>query len=169
MSAPGGISARGAVVANFGAARGGGVPLSLWLEHAARRLSRLHVRRYLDPMVQYDARVIYEFADRLYKQAGGLAATYAIAAGFLTGLGGWITGSALPKGSFYTASTGDIDGAAVLAPLGLVIGLVVGGVVGYGRGFTLRLQAQQALCQVKIQEGIDSLRASRPSVFQPPT
>lgn len=93
-------------------------------------------------MIQYDSKVIFQFADRLYKQAAQVVASYA-AVGGLIGLG-----------------IGAGAGLMLRAPGGaLADGIIVGlflGAMGYAMGqqkaFELRLQAQQALCQAKIEE-----------------
>jgi len=91
--------------------------------------------------VQYDPKVIYKFAERLYKQAASIAAKYALLGLLLCG--GIGTGLVL------------IENAPVfLAVMFAGIGLIVGAIIGDEYGFKLRLQAQQALCQVKIEEHV---------------
>jgi hypothetical protein len=90
-------------------------------------------------MVSYDAEVIVQFAERLYKQSGSFAATYAVL-GILVGAGVGAAGGS------------SLGGAALVV---MAIGAVVGGAVGFSIGqqkaFALRLQAQVALCQVQIE------------------
>lgn len=87
-------------------------------------------------MVKYDARVIVQFAERLYAQAGRVVALYAI----VMALGGLAVGKAI--------GGRDAEGPMVLVA---IVGGVVGYFVGQARAFLLRLQAQVALCQVEIE------------------
>lgn len=83
--------------------------------------------------MQYDPKVIVEFASKLYSRARSVVLTYTIL-GVLVGAG---AGGALGKG------------------IGALIGAIIGGAVGYSigseRAFQYRLQAQTALCQVQIE------------------
>ena len=83
--------------------------------------------------MEYDPKVIVEFASRLYARANSVIATYTIL-GVLVGAG---AGSALGHGA------------------GALIGAVIVGSIGYSMGsekaFQYKLQAQMALCQVKIE------------------
>jgi hypothetical protein len=99
--------------------------------------------------VRYDASVIQEFADRLYREAASIVI----------------------KSTIF----GALVGAIVLVVLAVVvqqrenlgtgaaIGALLGGLVGYSRGesraFELRLRAQQALCQVQIERHTNVLNA----------
>ncbi len=87
-------------------------------------------------MLSYDSRVIYGFAERLYKQANTIVATYTVLGVFVGGVG------------LYVASSGSgalsLIGAAILGAIGYLL--------GSQRAFVLKLQAQTALCQVKIEE-----------------
>lgn len=88
---------------------------------------------------QFDPAVIHSFADRLYAQANSIVYQYA----FLGFLVGCAVGGALGTSAFGSG----------LVP-GLVAGLVVAAlaaIAGRERGFTLRLQAQTALCQARIE------------------
>ncbi len=95
-------------------------------------------------MIQYDSKLIYEFADRLYKQAAQVVFSSA-ATGLILGL---VIGGA---GDFLTSGTRRI-GIGLFAVVGAAVGLVLGYVSGQQKAFALRLQAQTALCQVKIEE-----------------
>ena len=90
-------------------------------------------------MTQYDPKIIVEFADRLHSQANSIIMRH-MAIGALVGCA---IGYAAGRG-------GDSVGIATL-----IIG-VIGGAMGYSIGeqkaFTLKLQAQMALCQAKIEE-----------------
>jgi uncharacterized membrane protein YfcA len=85
-------------------------------------------------VAEYDAKVIYDFAGRLYSKAGTIMAIYAMAGALL----GFFLG--------YAARGG---GSAVL---GAVVLGGIGFYLGNEKAFQLKLQAQTALCQVKIEE-----------------
>jgi hypothetical protein len=91
-------------------------------------------------MVNYDPSVIQTFADRLYAQARSAIAT-AIFFGVLSGVaGGYATGIQFDRDG---AIPGMIAGAVVLGLIGFFI--------GSARAFSLRLSAQVALCQIRIE------------------
>jgi hypothetical protein len=85
-------------------------------------------------MANYDAKVIYEFAARLYSRASTIVAVYTVGGGLL----GLFLG--------YAARGG---GAALL---GTVILGAIGLYLGNEKAVQLKLQAQTALCQVRIEE-----------------
>lgn len=85
-------------------------------------------------MIQYDSKVIYVFAERLYSRANSLMLTYTI----IGGLVGAAVGTVLNKG------LGTILGAVVVGGLAFVI--------AQERAFQLKLQAQVALCQAQVEE-----------------
>lgn len=92
--------------------------------------------------VPYDSAIIQKFADRLYKQAASIIATYTVVGVFLgLGLGALLLLAAKAK---------------LNADIVTVIAAVAGGIIGYSRGteraFSLRLQAQTALCQAQIEQ-----------------
>ena len=92
-------------------------------------------------MIQYDAKIIFEFADRLYKQAAYVVISYAVFGGLIGLIIGGVGGTVLPA----------IGGA-----VGAITGALALGVIGYSMGqqhaFALRLQAQTALCHARIEE-----------------
>ena len=92
-------------------------------------------------MAQYEPTVIHTFADRLYRQASQIEATYVLL-GLLVGGGA----------GFAVASAARAQLMAVFVIV--VIGVALVGAVGYSIGqqkaFSLKLQAQQALCQLQI-------------------
>ena len=100
--------------------------------------------------VKYDRKIIQKFADRLYSQANSIIAVCA-----LIGLvGGALVGfSATPLIGNGTTASG----------IGAVLGLVVGIVIGIERAFSLKLRAQQALCQADTEL---NTRATRDFVEQ---
>ena len=88
-------------------------------------------------MVEYDPQVIYKFADRLYKQANSIIAIYTLIGG--------LTGGAI---GYYFAIPLGIKSLTILCALFLAF---LGFALGNERAFTLKLQAQTALCQVEIE------------------
>ena len=89
--------------------------------------------------VQYDPKIIVTFAERLYKQADSIVASYAMFAGLFGALAGAAAGAA----SMNATVPGLLAGLVLFALLGYV--------AGQARAFALRLQAQIALCQVQIE------------------
>jgi uncharacterized membrane protein YebE (DUF533 family) len=101
--------------------------------------------------VVYDASLIQEFAERLYKQAGSI-----ILSSTLLGLfGGAIAGVVVVGVSAKSLATSGTDPGGAVG-IALIVGAVVGGFWGFSRGreraFKLKLEAQVALCQVQIEK-----------------
>jgi hypothetical protein len=94
-------------------------------------------------MIKYDAAIIQEFADRLYKRANGLIVSFTLI-GILFGLGF----------GYYLNRLGDFGSIALIA--GAVLGSIIGYAIGQDRAFALKLQAQLALAQVQIEENTRS-------------
>ncbi len=86
-------------------------------------------------MVEYDPGIIQEFANELYRKARNLCFFYAFIFGAVGGIA-----LGLFVGTVWMAITGRIMAGA----LGYFYGLQ--------KGFLLKLQAQTALCQVRIEE-----------------
>jgi len=91
---------------------------------------------------RYDPAVIQEFADSLYAQATRIVFAWT-ALGVLIGFGG---GCVAGKSEVY-----GVIGAALLG--------VLGHAIGTSRAFLLKLQAQTALCQVKIEQNTSTTSA----------
>ena len=90
-------------------------------------------------MTQYDPKVIIEFAEQLYSQANSIIATHT-AIGAIVGLVfGYIGGRALNAAGVGALILGAIAGA-------------IGFSIGRQKAFSLKLQAQTALCRVRIEE-----------------
>ena len=87
-------------------------------------------------MVSYDPKLVYEFADRFYRRAGHVVVS-SVVVGLLAGI---------LVGRLLTEAFGGYTWA-----IAAVAGLI-GYAAGSQRAFALKLQAQQALCQVKIEE-----------------
>lgn len=91
-------------------------------------------------MVRYDPSIIHSFAGRLYRKAREIIALY----------------------TFIGAVLGLAGGYVLSRQLGLaeIIAAVIFGTIGYslgrGRAFQLKLRAQIALCQAKIEENTRS-------------
>ncbi len=98
--------------------------------------------------IAYDPAVIQEFAGRLYSQAASII--------FTSTLFGVFVGTILAVGFVATVQNDEILGVAFL------IGILIGGFFGYSRGkeraFKLKLEAQVALCQVKIEQNTNVAR-----------
>lgn len=83
--------------------------------------------------MQYDPKIIEQFAENLYARAKSIIITYTVM--------GMILGA--------------VGGTALLPVIGTGIGAVLFGAIGFSLGrdkaFHLKLEAQIALCQVKIE------------------
>jgi F0F1-type ATP synthase assembly protein I len=90
-------------------------------------------------MTQYEAKIIQEFADRLYSKAKSVIASYTF----------W----GIVLGAFLGFAFGTYSRTG---PLFTIVGMFIVGAIGYSIGkekaFQYKLQAQIALCQVKIEE-----------------
>lgn len=95
-------------------------------------------------MIDYDSKLMYEFADRLYKQAAQVVFS-SIVWGLIVGL---FVGGA---GDYLLAGSRRIS-VGLLAVAGAAIGVFLGYVAGREKAFALKLRAQTALCQAKIEE-----------------
>lgn len=101
---------------------------------------------------RYDPEVIQEFADKLYAEANWIVNIW-IFLGLLFGLGGgYIVGPVFP----------DVSKLICALIGGTILGLL-GRAIGTSRAFLLKLKAQTALCQVRIEKntrGISALAES---------
>lgn len=94
-------------------------------------------------MVSYDPSVIESFAETLYAQAKWIMIRYAIGfavVGFLVGF--------IP----LAISSKEVGSALLAGGLVAFAGLLIGTSNGRAKAFALRLQAQQALCQVQVEK-----------------
>ncbi len=98
--------------------------------------------------IEYDPRIIAQHAAALYTQASRVVFTH----GFLGVLLGAGVGGGLGARS---------DATGVFMMVGALLGALVGVSIGRSRAFVYRLQAQQALCQVAIEQ---NTRRAIPSV-----
>lgn len=92
-------------------------------------------------MVEYSSDVIEQFAERLYKEADSIVWNYTAAGFMLGGVAGFLVFAPF---------------MLLLAIIPAVVAAVFCAIVARGMGqaaaFKLRLQAQQALCQVAIEK-----------------
>jgi len=93
---------------------------------------------------QYDPAVIVKLANTLYKKAEQIVGLYTFVFGLIAGCGGLMAAPAFRQSP----------------PIGFIAGAIVGALVGYmigtDRAFSLRVQAQMALCQKQIEENTRS-------------
>lgn len=90
---------------------------------------------------QYDPHVIQRLADQLYKQAEGTIIIWT----FVLLTIGASCGLSIAKVTLSSASI-------IYIIVGALIGALLGFVFGQSRAFSLRVQAQIALCQKQIEE-----------------
>ena len=87
-------------------------------------------------MVHYDAAVLNQYAQKLYREAAFLAVLYAVL-GFLIG--------GIPGAVLQSMSKTDTPVGWLLA----IIAAAVGAGIGRIRGFMLRVEAQRVLCELE--------------------
>jgi hypothetical protein len=101
-------------------------------------------------MVAYDSKLLYEFADQLYKEAARLLWTAALG-GFLVGT---MLGLVLAVGAI--ALRPDLRGSILSGSTPTIAFAIIGGLMGYSnarqKALLLRVQAQTLLCNAKIEE-----------------
>ena len=90
-------------------------------------------------MADYDPKIIQQFADKLYSQANTIIAVYTLIIGTVCGVVFYVI-----KISMHVTNLNSLVGFAV--------GAVIGYFFGKEKAFELKLKAQTALCQVKIEE-----------------
>lgn len=87
-------------------------------------------------MADYNSKIIYEMAEKLYKKANSIVTTYTVAGVLILGILGILGMTAI----------------AILPLITAVLGGIIGFLIGQEKAFELKLQAQIALCQVRIEE-----------------
>ena len=127
-------------------------------------------------MTRYDPKVIYKFATRLYSRAQLLVLVYTIVGVLIGGSFGAAYNAVIAlASSFSNRSVLGSLGTSILgqsaAPVGLaptnwmLIGSLVAGLIGFwigcNKALALKLQAQAALCQAKIEENTNTARNGR--------
>jgi outer membrane lipoprotein SlyB len=91
--------------------------------------------------IHYDPQVIQEFALGLYRQANSIIATHTVVGGILGAAAGAVVGIVTNESAMAIA------GALFIGLLGAALGLSM----GRQKSFSLKLQAQTALCQLQIE------------------
>lgn len=94
--------------------------------------------------MEYDPSVIYKFAAKLYASARWIVAVSTI------------VGLAVGAGIGYAAASTNYSDQQPFTLFGALICGLVGLAIGLERAFWLKLQAQVALCQVRIEENTRS-------------
>ena len=92
-------------------------------------------------MVQYDEKVIQDYVEVLYKQARAVTSSHFFI-GLLAGL--------IAFAQISTILIGGFD--LLITSIGVLVGAFLGLGSGRSKAFQLRMQAQMALCQVRIQQ-----------------
>lgn len=100
--------------------------------------------------VNYDANIIQEFADRLYKRANSIIAMYTLVGLFL---------GSVPVFFLMTESGIETTTAAIVTGIVALFGGLIGFSIGRERVFRMKLQAQTALCQLKIEQNTSGRNA----------
>lgn len=113
-------------------------------------------REEADSMTEFDPKIIQQFADDLYSKALSICATYTmlgLLAGFI--LGYFLGAVLIPR----LGGIGELsEGATVFWVLGPTALLGVGSfALAREKTFQLRLQAQTALCQIKLESHLRSM------------
>jgi hypothetical protein len=98
-------------------------------------------------MATYDPKVIEKFADKLYGRAKSAVAVSAVIGALIGGYLGY---------TVVASPTWALVGAAIAGAIGFAIGME--------RAFALRLQAQVALCQVRIAQNTEPARPQSGSI-----
>jgi hypothetical protein len=99
-------------------------------------------------MAQYDPVIIAEYAARLYRRAALIVFRYGMY-GLFPGMCAGFGLARFADASFQLGNGGLLVGLGILGfgSLGLAIGVII----GQERAFLLKLQAQLALCQARIE------------------
>lgn len=102
-----------------------------------QRIRELEGRR---DQVAYDSKVIYQYAQRLYNSATSIVVWFSILGALAGGGLAWVLTKQLA------------ESRTIVLAVGAIVGLGVGYLIGNERAFSLRLQAQIALCQAQIEK-----------------
>jgi hypothetical protein len=104
-------------------------------------------------MTSYDSNVLQENADALYSRASALIASYAATGAVV----GWVAVYFLEPVIRTMLRLPESYSLIPLQLLAALIAAILGGVWGHGKGVALKLQAQAALCQMKIEQNTSHL------------
>jgi hypothetical protein len=108
-----------------------------------------HVERKESTMAtEYDPKVLQTFADVLYDKAKSLVVVTALRYAAITFVVVWLL---VAVGASVVKLGIEPSGATVAAVIAAIFGLLLGVDAGKIKGFELRLQAQQVLCQMQIE------------------
>jgi len=99
-------------------------------------------------MTNYDSNVLQENANALYARGSSLIVSHAVAGALLAWVAVYFL-EPLILNQLRLPSTYSLIPLQFLAAL---VAAILGGVWGYGKGFALKLQAQVALCEMKIEQ-----------------
>lgn len=86
----------------------------------------------------YDEKIIQAMAAKLYSQADSIVRSHTVAGFFLGFLAGLVAGAAAGEGGSWAVWFG-------------VVSAIGGAASGRSKAFSLRVQAQTALCQLQIE------------------
>ena len=101
-------------------------------------------------MTDYDPKIIQKYAAGLYTQAKSVVTCY-----FFIG----IFGSVVLFSRISNILMGEFD--FLIVAIGVFTGGVIGIFAGKNRAFEMQLKAQQALCQVQIQQNTVSKKSDK--------
>jgi len=104
-------------------------------------------------MTNYDASILQENADALYSRASALVASYAAVGAIVA----WVGIFFLEPLILTLLRLPPNYSLIPLQLLGALIAAILGGVWGYGKGLALKVQAQAALCEMKIEQNTSHL------------
>lgn len=111
--------------------------------------------------IDYNSDLLQGFADRLYQQAKWLAqwtaAKYGLSAALVAGAGTWLIESVqlsrVINSIQYSRMAGDAQSTSLfVAVVAGAVAALLGYSIGAEKGFALRLQAQQLLLQMRIEQ-----------------
>ena len=114
-------------------------------------------------MTPYDSHIIQQMADALYKRARGLELWMSLTSAIRWGLAVAAIGGGVAAASSLDGDWQLFGGGVAVASGGL--GAMLGAVSGFRNGrtlaFTLRLDAQRALCSVQMEQHLAKLADGR--------
>jgi hypothetical protein len=112
---------------------------------AALVLGRLGKKK--SAVTGYDATIMEQHAAQLYRRAASIVLFYSLVLGF-----GAMGGAIAILGATSVVGEAAREGSGVFVLLITAVGILVGWSIGNTRAFSLRLQAQQMLCQVQTEK-----------------
>lgn len=104
-------------------------------------------------MVNYDEKIIQEYAEKLYEIADRIVFLAKLKYGVIWGIVSGIIGGVFGASLLDERGVGVIIGSSLAGfIIGGIIGIKIGKIKGEAEAFEYRLRAQTALCQVKIEQ-----------------